>query len=28
VYRRCREMLSIVLGVTPSAETEALYPRD
>jgi DNA-binding SARP family transcriptional activator len=24
VYRRCRELLSIVLGVTPSAETEAL----
>ncbi|MBP9915519.1 MAG: hypothetical protein KBF24_04855 [Thiobacillaceae bacterium] len=24
VYRRCRELLSIVLGVAPSAETEAL----
>jgi two-component SAPR family response regulator len=23
-YRRCRHMLSVVLGVTPSAETEAL----
>lgn len=27
VYRRCREMLSIVLGVKPSAETEALRRR-
>jgi LuxR family transcriptional regulator, maltose regulon positive regulatory protein len=26
-YRRCREALSIVLGVTPAAETEALYRR-
>ena len=25
VYRRCREMLSIVLGVKPSAETEQLH---
>lgn len=24
VYRRCRQMLSVVLGVRPSAETEAL----
>jgi ATP/maltotriose-dependent transcriptional regulator MalT/DNA-binding SARP family transcriptional activator len=24
VYRRCRQMLSVVLGVSPSAETEAL----
>ena len=24
VYRRCREMLSIVLGVKPSPETEAI----
>lgn len=24
VYRRCREMLSIVLGIAPSAETEAI----
>ena len=24
VYRRCREMLSIVLGAKPSAETEAV----
>jgi DNA-binding SARP family transcriptional activator len=23
-YRRCRQMLSVVLGVAPSAETEAL----
>ena len=23
-YRRCRELLSIVLGRTPSAETEAV----
>jgi DNA-binding SARP family transcriptional activator len=25
VYRRCREMLSIQLGIPPSAETEALF---
>lgn len=25
VYRRCRQMLSVVLGVKPSAETEAAY---
>jgi DNA-binding SARP family transcriptional activator len=25
VYRRCRQMLSVVLGMKPSAETEALY---
>jgi ATP/maltotriose-dependent transcriptional regulator MalT/DNA-binding SARP family transcriptional activator len=25
VYRRCRHLLSIVLGVKPSAETEAIY---
>ncbi len=25
VYRRCRELLASVLGVNPSAETEALY---
>ncbi|MEO8755690.1 MAG: BTAD domain-containing putative transcriptional regulator, partial [Casimicrobiaceae bacterium] len=25
VYRRCRHLLSIVLGVNPSAETEAIY---
>jgi pentatricopeptide repeat protein len=24
VYRRCRQMLSLVLGIAPSAETEAL----
>jgi hypothetical protein len=24
VYRRCRQMLSIVLGIAPSAETETL----
>ena len=24
VYRRCRELLSVVLGVQPSAETQAL----
>ena len=24
-FRRCRELLSIVLGVAPSAETERLY---
>ena len=27
VYRRCREMLSIVLGIAPSAETHALYRK-
>ncbi|HJW33094.1 MAG TPA: bacterial transcriptional activator domain-containing protein, partial [Holophagaceae bacterium] len=26
-YRRCRELLSIVLGVKPSARTEALVAR-
>jgi ATP/maltotriose-dependent transcriptional regulator MalT len=26
-YRRCRELLSVVLGLKPSAETEALYRR-
>jgi DNA-binding SARP family transcriptional activator len=25
VYRRCRDNLSIILGVTPSADTIALY---
>ena len=25
VYRRCRDMLSIQLGIAPSAETEALF---
>lgn len=25
VYRRCRMMLSVVLGIKPSAETEAMY---
>ena len=25
VYRRCRHLLSVVLGVVPSAETEAIY---
>ena len=25
VFRRCRELLSVVLGVTPSAATETLY---
>jgi DNA-binding SARP family transcriptional activator len=25
VYRRCREMLSVQLGIAPSAETEALF---
>ena len=25
VYRRCRDMLSIQLGITPSPETEALF---
>jgi DNA-binding SARP family transcriptional activator len=24
-FRRCRELLSIVLGLKPSAETERLY---
>ena len=24
-FRRCRELLSIVLGVKPSAETDRLY---
>jgi DNA-binding SARP family transcriptional activator len=24
-FRRCRELLSIVLGIKPSAETERLY---
>ena len=24
VYRRCRQMLSLVLGIAPSAETETL----
>jgi LuxR family transcriptional regulator, maltose regulon positive regulatory protein len=24
VYRRCQEMLSLVLGIAPSAETDAL----
>lgn len=27
VYRRCRDMLSIVLNVTPSSETEALHQQ-
>ena len=27
VFRRCQELLSTVLGVNPSAETEALYRR-
>jgi LuxR family transcriptional regulator, maltose regulon positive regulatory protein len=27
VYRRCRQMLSVVLGIVPSAETETLYQR-
>jgi DNA-binding SARP family transcriptional activator len=26
-YRRCRELLSIVLGLKPSARTEALAAR-
>jgi len=26
-YRRCRELLSVVLGLKPSAETEALQRR-
>jgi DNA-binding SARP family transcriptional activator len=26
-FRRCRELLSIVLGVKPSAETERLYQQ-
>jgi DNA-binding SARP family transcriptional activator len=25
VYRRCRQMLSVVLGVQPSASIEAIY---
>ena len=25
VYRRCREMLSVQLGIAPSSETEALF---
>jgi len=25
VFRRCREMLSVQLGIPPSAETEALF---
>jgi len=25
VYRRCREMLSIQLGIVPSPDTEALF---
>jgi DNA-binding SARP family transcriptional activator len=25
VYRRCRELLSIVLGVKPAADTERLH---
>jgi len=25
VYRRCRENLSIILGIAPSADTVALY---
>jgi DNA-binding SARP family transcriptional activator len=27
VFRRCRELLSIVLGVKPSAETERLHQQ-
>jgi len=27
VYRRCKEMLSVILGVAPSAQTEALRAR-
>jgi len=27
VYRRCRELLSVVLGVQPTAETQAVYRR-
>jgi LuxR family maltose regulon positive regulatory protein len=27
VYRRCRQMLSLVLGIAPSAETNALCRR-
>lgn len=27
VYRRCRQMLSVMLGIAPSAETEALMKR-
>jgi DNA-binding SARP family transcriptional activator len=26
-YRRCRELLSVVLGLNPSAETEALQRK-
>jgi DNA-binding SARP family transcriptional activator len=26
-YRRCREALSIVLGIAPAAETETLHRR-
>jgi len=25
VYRRCRDMLSVQLGIPPSADTEALF---
>jgi DNA-binding SARP family transcriptional activator len=25
VYRRCRDMLSVQLGIPPSAETEAVF---
>ncbi|HWP88236.1 MAG TPA: bacterial transcriptional activator domain-containing protein, partial [Burkholderiales bacterium] len=25
VYRRCRQNLSVILGIAPSAETEAVY---
>jgi hypothetical protein len=25
VYRRCRRMLSVTLGVAPTSETEAVY---
>jgi len=25
VYRRCRDMLSVQLGIAPSADTEALF---
>ena len=25
VFRRCRQMLSITLGIAPAPETEALY---
>jgi ATP/maltotriose-dependent transcriptional regulator MalT/DNA-binding SARP family transcriptional activator len=27
VYRRCQQMLSVVLGTTPSAETEAIHAK-